>query len=126
MLRTKEMRERDHRREMRRYRFVLIRVRFPNGVLLQGTFWATDKAATLVEFVRSCLQNDWMPFVLSSQTGHKLEEDAVDTLAELGLAPAAIVNFAWEAAIQREIVAQSSIEETIYLKDELMVDIKTL
>lgn len=35
MLRTKQMRERDRIRELRRYRYCLIRVRFPDGILLQ-------------------------------------------------------------------------------------------
>ncbi|KPI97762.1 UBX domain-containing protein 6 [Papilio xuthus] len=35
MLRTRAMREKDELREMRRYKFALIRVRFPDGILLQ-------------------------------------------------------------------------------------------
>lgn len=35
MLRTKAMRERDELRELRKYRFAVIRVRFPDGMLLQ-------------------------------------------------------------------------------------------
>lgn len=37
-LRTKAMREKDELREMRKYRFALIRVRFPDGVFLQVIF----------------------------------------------------------------------------------------
>ena len=37
MLRTKETREREKMRELRRYRYCLVRVRFPDGILLQGT-----------------------------------------------------------------------------------------
>ena len=35
MLRTKEMREREALREKRRYRYSLIRIRFPDGLVLQ-------------------------------------------------------------------------------------------
>lgn len=35
MLRTKAMREKDELREMKKYRFAIIRVRFPDGILLQ-------------------------------------------------------------------------------------------
>lgn len=35
MLRTKAMREKEAQREKRRYRYSLIRIRFPNGVVLQ-------------------------------------------------------------------------------------------
>ena len=50
MLRTKEMREREHQRELRRYRYCLIRVRFPDGVILQATFRALDKLNTVLDF----------------------------------------------------------------------------
>lgn len=126
MLRTKEMREREHLRELRRYRYTLIRVRFPNGVILQGTFRALDKLATVLAFVRENLENDWIPFQLNSQTGHRLEGDDI-SLAELGLAPAAIVNFAFDSTIQKEIAAHhGSIEDTLYLKEEVMALIQSL
>lgn len=35
MLRTKAMREKEEKREMRKYRYTVIRIRFPDGVLLQ-------------------------------------------------------------------------------------------
>ena len=35
MLRTKAMREREVQRERRKYRYALIRVRFPDGIVLQ-------------------------------------------------------------------------------------------
>jgi UBX domain-containing protein 6 len=35
MLRTKAMREKEEQREKRRYRFAIIRVRFPDGLVLQ-------------------------------------------------------------------------------------------
>lgn len=36
VLRTKAMREKEEQREMRRYTYTLLRVRFPDGCLLQG------------------------------------------------------------------------------------------
>ena len=35
MLRTKAMREREEMKERRKYRFALIRIRFPDGLVLQ-------------------------------------------------------------------------------------------
>jgi UBX domain-containing protein 6 len=35
MLRTKAMREKDEQREMKNYKYSIIRVRFPDGCLLQ-------------------------------------------------------------------------------------------
>lgn len=36
MLRTKAMREKEEQREMRKYNYTLLRVRFPDGYILQG------------------------------------------------------------------------------------------
>lgn len=36
MLRTRAMREKDEQREMRKYNYTLLRVRFPDGYILQG------------------------------------------------------------------------------------------
>lgn len=35
MLRTKAMREKDEMREFRKYRYTVLRIRFPDGILLQ-------------------------------------------------------------------------------------------
>lgn len=40
VLRTKAMREREEQREMRKYTYTLLRVRLPDGCLLQGVFGA--------------------------------------------------------------------------------------
>ena len=38
-LRTKKMREKDElKTAVRHYRFVLLRIRFPDGIVLQGTY----------------------------------------------------------------------------------------
>lgn len=44
VLRTKAMRERDETRAvLRYYRFVVVRIRFPEGVILQGTHDVSEK-----------------------------------------------------------------------------------
>jgi len=126
MLRTKEMREREAARELRRYRYTLIRVRFPDGVLLQATFRALDKLPAVTSLLRECLVNDWMPFQLSTATGQKLDDEEL-SMTELGLAPAAIVNFSWDASILKEVAAQQGGSEGMsYLKDEIMAQIESL
>ncbi|XP_005111667.1 UBX domain-containing protein 6 [Aplysia californica] len=126
MLRTKAMRERDEQRELRKYRYTLIRARLPDGVLLQGVFRATENMKHVYDFVRENLQNDWIPFQLSSGTGHKLEEGE-GTLAELGLAPATVVNFAWDQAVIKEVAAQQGqAVAKVHLKPEIMALIQEL
>lgn len=75
ILKTKAMREREELRYIQRYKFALIRVRFPDGVYLQGTFSVYDKLEQVYEFVRSCLNNEGLEFKLMSPLGTKWEDD---------------------------------------------------
>lgn len=95
ILRTKAMRERDEIRELRRYRYTLLRIRFADGLILQGTFTVGETLQSVRDFVAEHLENNWLPFVLSTATGHRLSTPE-STLFDLKLVPAAIVNFAWE------------------------------
>lgn len=58
------MRERDERRELIKYRFVLIRLRFLD-VFFEGIFKVNELFFCLVEFVRENLEYDWISFYLS-------------------------------------------------------------
>lgn len=126
MLRTKEMRERDRLRELRRYRFAIIRVRFPDGIILQGTFRATDTLANVKEFIFESLDIDWIPFSLMSQTKQLLDQDTV-TITELDLAPASVINFSYNPDVVREVAAQSGNFKIVhYLNPDLLSQIETL
>jgi UBX domain-containing protein 6 len=93
MLRTKAMRERDEMLESRRYNYCLIRVRFPNGLILQAIFKSSEKYQNLCEFVNDCLEISDVPFEFVSHSLRKAPNMADLTLAECGLAPAALLNF---------------------------------
>ncbi|KRT85108.1 hypothetical protein AMK59_1532, partial [Oryctes borbonicus] len=95
-LRTKAMREKDELREIRKYKFALIRIRFPDGIYLQGTFSVYQKFSDVIAFIQENLEHN-CPFVLSSPTGHKFEEtDNENTLMQLRLVPATIITFQWD------------------------------
>ncbi|KAL4226210.1 UBX domain-containing protein 6 [Mactra antiquata] len=126
MLRTKAMREREERRELLKYRYTIIRVRFPDGNLLQGTFKATEKLPALIEFVRENLENDWMPFHIVTQVGAKLDDEN-KMLAEYGLTPAAVVNFEWDKTVLKEVTAQQgSSQKQSPLKQDVLACIQDL
>lgn len=87
MLQTKEMRARAAQKELRKYKYVLIRVRMPDGFILQvvssihlsnwghelqGTFRAMDRLSTVKEFIVESLREEWMLFTLLSATGHQV------------------------------------------------------
>ncbi|KAJ0065426.1 hypothetical protein NL108_010410, partial [Boleophthalmus pectinirostris] len=85
MLRTKVMREKDEQRERRKYNYTLLRIRLPDGNLLQGTFYAWDRLTTLYSFVRESLVDGWQPFELIAPGGQKLQESEDVALAECNL-----------------------------------------
>lgn len=61
MLRTRAMREKEEQREMRKYNYTLLRVRFPDGYILQGErdsspfLWAPPEASE-----GSCSARNWI------------------------------------------------------------------
>ncbi|CAK1589729.1 unnamed protein product [Parnassius mnemosyne] len=121
MLRTKAMREKDEMREMRKYKFAIIRIRFADGILLQGTFSVYERYNEIHEFVQENLEHSGLPFVLNTPTGHKLipEEDGNKTLIDLRLVPATVLTFAWHPSVAEEI--NNSPNKDVYLKPEVMV-----
>lgn len=95
MLRTKAMREKDEQRALRRYKFAVLRIKFPDGIILQGTFSVYEKFQNVIEFVAENLI-DALPFLLVTPDGIKLVEECHDkTLLELRLIPTAILEFSW-------------------------------
>ncbi|CAB3226015.1 unnamed protein product [Arctia plantaginis] len=121
MLRTKAMREKDEIREMRKYKFAIIRVRFPDGILLQGTFSVYERFTEIHDFVQENLEHSGLPFILNTPTGQKLnlEDDANKTLIDLRLVPATVLTFAWHSSVAQEI--QNSPNKDVYLKPEVLV-----
>ncbi|MFT7808723.1 UBX domain-containing protein 6 isoform X1 [Arapaima gigas] len=125
MLRTKAMREREEQRERRKYNYTLLRVRLPDGNLLQGTFLARERIAALYKFVRESLVDGWQPFDLVAPGGQKLKEDEEVAFNECSLVPAALLSFSWDAAVQADIAAAGGHSSSL-LKPELQEKIKTL
>ena len=54
-LRTKATREAMAAKKKRRYRKALVRVRFPDGVIIQATFSVKAPVSLLLQWVRECL-----------------------------------------------------------------------
>jgi len=129
MLRTKAMRERDEQRELRKYRFTAVRTRFPNGIILQGTFSTRATFSSLVSFIRDSLAVDWLPFaIIAVSAGGRVseEEQGEKTLAELGLVPSAVVNVTFEEELVTQCRQSSEGGHFYFVKDELLSKIERL
>ena len=84
------------------YRSVIIRIRFPDGHILQGVFSPKEKLSALGQFVAGALEDPSMNFELYAHPSRKQlvssttmqeESASVATLEEAGLVPAALINF---------------------------------
>lgn len=125
-LRTKAMREREEQREQRKYAYTLLRVRLPDGCLLQGTFYARERVADLYGFVREALQHSWLPFDLRASGGRKLSEEENLAFNECGLVPSALLTFSWDTAVLEDVKAAGVQPDGAILKPELLASIEQL
>ncbi|XP_048264580.1 UBX domain-containing protein 6 isoform X1 [Bombus terrestris] len=117
MLKTKAMRERDEKQRLRKYKFSLIRIKFPDNLILQGTFSIHEKFQNVVNFVSENLINNDKPFSLKKLPQTTFSEDSFDkTLLELELFPAVILMFSWKSKSEE----MSHDESEGYLKEELL------
>lgn len=110
MLRTKAMREREEQAQQRKYRFTLIRIKFPDGPVLQGTFKVNETLQDVRLFVADSLQDPSVEFNLVSPTLLANQAEQNGTLLQLQLCPSAILHF-----------APAVPSDSGFLKDELMV-----
>ncbi|XP_048351809.1 UBX domain-containing protein 6 [Sphaerodactylus townsendi] len=122
MLRTKAMREKEEQREMKKYNYTLLRVRFPDGYILQGTFFAREPVSVLYQFVQEALQVDWLPFELLAPGAQKLTDKNV-AFNECGLVPSALLTFMADEEIMADIIEQIG---GCVLKPDLLSDVQIL
>ncbi|KAG5870991.1 hypothetical protein JTB14_013462 [Gonioctena quinquepunctata] len=124
LLRTKAMREKDEIRELRKYKFCLIRIRFPDGLFLQGTFSVYERFSEVLDFVKENLEHEGLPFVLSTPTGHRFNDgDKESTFVDLRLVPATILMFQWDPSVEEDLKAAGNVA---YLKPEVMMLMQSL
>lgn len=118
MLRTKAMREKEAAGGQRKYRYCLVRIRFPDGYLIQGTFAVSESFQAVLEFVQEQLETP-LPFLLvDSVSGKKLASDTA-SLQELGLVPASVLNFSWSPDIEEDMKAAGA-GKIGFLKNSLL------
>ncbi|KAI6216071.1 hypothetical protein M3Y94_00460200 [Aphelenchoides besseyi] len=115
-LRTSEMRERDARLRQYNYKYTLIRIRFPNGFMLQGVFNVHDKFGAVRDFLAGMLAEAVGEFVITDPTTKKRFDDDNRTLNDYGLVPAAVILFEWDEDTLSQL--RSLNKEPLYLRAE--------
>lgn len=116
MLRTKEMREREAKGRLNKYKFSLIRIKFPDNLILQGTFSVHETFQNVVNFVTENLINNERPYSLRKLPSTTFHEDSFGkTLLELDLFPSTTLMFFWKNK------SETNHNESVgYLKEELL------
>ncbi|KAM8714192.1 hypothetical protein ACLKA7_014347 [Drosophila subpalustris] len=121
MLKTKAMRDREEQRNLRMYRYSLVRVKFPNGLYIQGTFNVYEKIADVFEFVQSCLADESLEFnLVASSEGKFNEEDMEKTLYDCKLIPNVLLLFT-VPAIPTPVACDVN-----FLKEELLMLVQAM
>ena len=73
----------------------LIRVRFPDDYVLQGTFGALEKIESIYNFVKEHLVYQDRPFYLYETPPKKILKDMAPTLKASRMVPSGMLYFAW-------------------------------
>uniref|UniRef100_H2ZR77 UBX domain-containing protein n=1 Tax=Ciona savignyi TaxID=51511 RepID=H2ZR77_CIOSA len=106
-LRTKAMRQGTRTSQTSRY--TIIRIKFPDAKILQGTFRASETVKDLNEFIRENINVDWAMFVLKTSLG-QIISDETSTLQDADLVPTALLNLVWNEEIRLQVKGQQHID----------------
>jgi len=117
MLRTKAMRQKEEIKARRKYKFCLIRVRFPDNSIIQGTFSVYESISCVMDWVTDCLDTP-LPFQLSDSVTGSVLSDHELVLVDLGLVPTAVLVFSWDQEIAAELQAAGAMPA--FLKADLL------
>ncbi|GLJ46755.1 hypothetical protein SUGI_0986020 [Cryptomeria japonica] len=101
LLIPKSFREKQIKTARKRYKATVIRIQFPDGVILQGVFHSSEPANVLYQFARSALKDSSLDFELLGPAVPKsctIPRDAksgekILTLEDQDLVPAALIKF---------------------------------
>ncbi|KAF6212636.1 hypothetical protein GE061_013162 [Apolygus lucorum] len=115
---TRAMREKEERKYLAKYKYTVLRIRFPDALYLQGTFGRYDTQKSVKEFVDSCLSKPMKYSLLPPMTKYPLAAANDDkTLFELKLIPAVVLTFIPD---DKEKLSK------VYLRADLLKKIKKL
>ncbi|KAI9008972.1 hypothetical protein CLU79DRAFT_775447 [Phycomyces nitens] len=93
-LRTQKMRTTEEQERMKKYPRATIRVRLPDGTILQAVFESKEKVSALYSFIRTTLETPDRQFLLCLPPRTKLVDPDL-SLFKANLAPASNVMFVW-------------------------------
>jgi UBX domain-containing protein 6 len=132
MLRTKAMRERDDKPESNiQYKYTVLRIRMPDGIILQAIFQSNDNLSSLFDYLRSyCLVHNWLPFTLVSNADRRAytsQDEQSITFHQCNLVPAAVLSFQWNEQALRDVQRQTpNFPADLFIKPEILANASRL
>lgn len=122
------MRERDEKPEPTvLYKYTIIRIRMPDGIILQTIFQSNDQLSCLFDYLRShCLVYDWLPFSLISSADRRVytsQEELSMTFNQCNLVPTALLSFQWNEQALREVQTQTpNFRSDVFIKPDVLAN----
>lgn len=92
---NKRLQEYEKLRSQKVYSTTMIRIKFPDGLVLQGKFGAREKFSKVIEFVKENIFEKDREFYLFKAPPKKIIKETNDTLKKLDLVPSGMVYFQW-------------------------------
>ncbi|ORX48106.1 hypothetical protein BCR36DRAFT_329670 [Piromyces finnis] len=102
-LKTKAMREQEDEQKRKKYPKCLIRVKFPNRVMIEITFLSNELVSDLYKEVEAVLYSKDKPFYLYTTPPKAILSDKSKTLWKAGLVPSSNVYFNWSDEKDKEL-----------------------
>lgn len=119
-LRTSAMREAP--RQVKKYQYSLIRIRLPDGLLLQGTFGVYEKLSAVRQFIGESITVEWAPFTLRTSTGQEITGDD-KSLKVLALVPSVVLNLSWMDDVKEQLMEQGT---RLTIKSDFLKNVEVL
>ncbi|XP_076449848.1 tether containing UBX domain for GLUT4-like [Babylonia areolata] len=121
-LMTESMRQMELEDKYQQYHHVVVRVQFPDGMVLQGCFRPRETVYALNKFVREHLEDRRQEFHLYRTPPKQILTDTAKTLVQADLAPASLVFFSSVSTEEHSLSAAAMSEVSSKRRaDELSV-----
>lgn len=91
----------------------MVKVRLPEGLLIQGRFGAREPAAAVFAWVADCLSDPLHTFDLILGTTRKVIDKATSTVRGADLMPTATLHLRWTESSEREMAGQPALREEL-------------
>ncbi|XP_031480536.1 plant UBX domain-containing protein 1 [Nymphaea colorata] len=117
VLKTRKIREEEEAARRSKFTKAVIRIRFPDGYIVETKFHPTETVASLMEFVKKIIAQPDIPFYIYITPPKQQLKDMAKDFFSVGFVPGAIVYFSYDLPKDEEGRDASS---TPFLRNDIM------